>query len=65
MNPGIGTRALGNGFFELRGANAGRVIVQQTSGGAFDIVGRFQGHVRGDAANRSTIQRPMRDYNAL
>lgn len=64
MNPGIGTRALGEGFFELRGANAGRVIVKQTSTG-FDIVGKFQAHVRGDAANSAIIRRLMRDYNAL
>ena len=63
MNPGIGTRALGNGFFELRGANAGRVIVKQTSGGAFDIVGKFQGQVRGDSQNSTLIQRLMEDYD--
>jgi hypothetical protein len=56
-NPGIGTRALGNGFFELRGRNAGRVIIKQTSSGAFDIIGKFQGHARGDAANSAIIQR--------
>lgn len=61
-NPGIGTRALGNGFFELRGANAGRVIVYQRSAGQFDIVGKFQGHVRGDAANSSIIQRFISDF---
>ncbi|MCG8421339.1 MAG: hypothetical protein MJE77_25760 [Proteobacteria bacterium] len=65
MNPGIGTRALGNGFFELRGANAGRVIVKQKGTGTFDIVGKFQGHVRGDAANSRTIQRLMNDYTNL
>jgi len=56
-NPGIGTRALGNSFFELRGSNAGRVIIKQTSSGSFDIVGKFQGHARGDAANSAIIQR--------
>lgn len=61
-NPGIGTRALGNGFLELRGANAGRVIVKETSSGAFDIVGKFQGHVRGDAGNSTVIQRLINDY---
>jgi len=40
--PGIGPRSLGNGFYELRGRNAGRVIVKQTSTGSFDIVGKFQ-----------------------
>jgi hypothetical protein len=64
-NPGIGTRALGNGFFELRGANAGRVIIKQTSNNAFDIVGKFQGHVRGDVANSAIIQRLMSDYLAF
>jgi len=65
MNPGIGTRALSNGFFELREANAGRVIVKQTSSTAFDVVGKFQGHVRGDAANSAIIQRLMSDYLAF
>jgi hypothetical protein len=65
MSPGIGTRPLGNKFFELSGANAGRVIVKQTSAGAFDIVGKFQGHVRGDAANSATIARLMGDYSGL
>lgn len=64
-NPGISTRALGNGFFELRGANAGRVIVKQTSSNAFDIVGKFQAHVRGDAANSAIIKRLMSDYLAF
>ncbi|WP_437913731.1 RHS repeat-associated core domain-containing protein [Sorangium sp. So ce302] len=65
MNPGIGTRALGGGFFELRGANAGRAIVKQTGESSFDIVGKFQGHVRGDAGNSAIIQRLIGDYNAL
>lgn len=65
VNPGIGTRSLGNNFFELRGANAGRVIVKQTSAGAFDIVGKFQGHVRGDAANSAIIARLIGDYSGL
>jgi RHS repeat-associated protein len=59
MNPGIGTRALGKGFFELRGAHAGRVIIKQTGAGSFDIVGKFQAHVRGDVANSRMIQRLM------
>jgi hypothetical protein len=58
-NPGIGTRALGGGFFELRGANAGRVIVHQGSANQFTIVGKFQGHVRGGTANSAIIQRLM------
>lgn len=66
VNPGIVTRALGNGFYELRGANAGRVIIiKQTDAGAFDIVGKLQGHVRGDAAKSTIINRLMRDYDAL
>jgi len=64
-NPGIGTRALGGGYFELRGANAGRVIVRQTDSGVFDIVGKFQGHVRGDAGNSNIINRLIADYKAL
>ncbi len=62
INPGIGTRGLGKGFYELRGANAGRVIVKQAQPGTFDIVGKFQGHVRGDAANSAIIERLINDY---
>jgi hypothetical protein len=64
-NPGIGTRALGNGFFELRGANSGRVIIKQKSAGEYDIVGKFQGHVRGDSANSTTIKRLVSDYEKM
>lgn len=64
-NPGIGTRPLGGGFYELRGSNAGRVIINATGNGTFDIVGKFQGHVRGDAANSATINRLIQDYLKL
>ena len=64
-NPGIGTRALGNGFFELRGANAGRVIIKRIDDHTFDIVGKFQGHRLGDAGNSNVIQRLMDDYLEL
>ena len=60
-DPGIGTRTLGGQFFELRGANAGRVIVHQGSANHFTVVGKFQGHVRGDKANSETIKRLMKD----
>jgi hypothetical protein len=65
MNPAVGTRARGDALFEQRGANASRSIVKQTSGGAFDIVGKLRGHVRGDAANGAVVQRVMEDDNAL
>ncbi|MEM7581858.1 MAG: RHS repeat-associated core domain-containing protein [Acidobacteriota bacterium] len=61
-NPGKGTSALGSGFFELRGNNAGRVIVKQVGPNAFDIVGTFQGHKGGDAKNSRIIQRFINDY---
>lgn len=61
-NPGMGARPLGHGFSELRGLNGGRVIVRRVDAGAFDVVGKFQGHVRGDAANSQTIQRLIGDY---
>jgi len=62
-NPGIGTRALGNGFFELRGRNAGRVIIKQIDDHNYDIVGKFQGHAMGDAANSNVINRLMGEYS--
>jgi hypothetical protein len=64
-NPGLGTRPLGNGFFELREANAGRVTIKETRLNTFDIVGKFQGHVRGNAANSAIIRRLMSDYLAF
>jgi hypothetical protein len=62
-NPGIGTRALGNGFFELRGRNAGRVIIKQIDDHNYDIVGKFQEHAMGDAANSNVINRLMGEYS--
>jgi hypothetical protein len=61
-NPGIGTRALSNGFFELRGRNAGRVIIKQIDDHNYDIVGKFQGHAMGDSANSNVINRLMEEY---
>jgi RHS repeat-associated protein len=57
--PRIGTKSLGNNFFELRGANGGRVIIRRTGLTSYDIVGKFQGHAMGDAANSQIIQRLM------
>jgi hypothetical protein len=59
---GVGTRPLGGGFYELRGRNGGRVIVKAESAGSYVIVGKFQGHVRGDAANSEIINRLKGDY---
>jgi hypothetical protein len=61
-NPGIGTRSLGNGFFELRARNGGSVIVRRTDESSFDIVGKFQGHVRGDDAISAIIKKLIDDY---
>jgi hypothetical protein len=61
-NPGMGTRALSNGFYELRGRHAGRVIIKELSHGKFDIVGKFQAHVRGDTENSALIERLIQDY---
>jgi hypothetical protein len=63
-NPGIGTRGLERGYRELRGNNRGRVIVKQTGERSYDIVGKFEGHERGDAENNRTIQRLIREYEA-
>ena len=53
---------MGGSFHELRGRNGGRVIVNKTGDNAYDIVGKFQGHARGDTANSNVIQRLMSDY---
>lgn len=62
INAGIGTRNLGKGFYEMRGRNAGRIIVKDLGNGKYDIVGKFQGHALGDAANSKIINRLIRDY---
>jgi hypothetical protein len=64
-NPGIGTRSLGGKFFELRGRNAGRVIIYENSSGSYDIVGKFQGHALGDKANSTIINTLMSDFKTL
>jgi hypothetical protein len=58
-NPGMGTKALGNGFFELRGGNAGRVIIYQHDAGHFTIVGKFQGHTLGRQGHQQILDRLM------
>lgn len=55
-------QTLGDRFVELRGANAGRVIIKQTGASSFDIVGKFQGHVPGDNANGAIIKTLMKKY---
>jgi hypothetical protein len=64
QHPGLGTRSLGGGFLELRGKSGGRVIVKRASGGDFDVVGKFQGHARGDSANSAIINKLVSDYSA-
>jgi RHS repeat-associated protein len=64
VKPGLGTRDLGNKFYELRARNAGRVLVKQTSAGTFDVVAKFQAHTRGDTANSAMLEKLMRDYTA-
>lgn len=59
---GIDPGSLGDELLELRGPNAGRVIVKKIHDTYYVIVGKFQGHVRGDAANSATIERLKRDY---
>jgi hypothetical protein len=36
------------------------VIIRQVGPKAYDIIGKFQGHVRGDAFNGEMIQRLIR-----
>jgi hypothetical protein len=38
------------------------VLVKSTDLNSFDIVGKFQAHVRGDDANSSIIKRLIEDY---
>jgi len=61
---GIGSRAAGRGFTEMRGRDGGRVIIHQTGERSYDIVGKFQAHGRGDRVNTRVINRLIRDYGA-
>jgi hypothetical protein len=62
LDAGLGKRALKGGFLELRGTHAGRVIVKQTGPASFDIVGKFQAHALGDAANSTVIKKLISGY---
>jgi len=64
-SPGIGSNQIRNKYFELRGRRGGRVIVKQTGEDRWDIVGEFQGHKRGDAANSKIINRLIDEYEKL
>lgn len=59
---GMGCHPLGDNFYELRGANCGRVIVKKVHKTLYDVVGKFQAHVRGDAANSEIIRRLKDGY---
>jgi len=63
-SPGIGTRFISGGYHELRGANAGRVIIKHEGSGEIVIVGKFQGHKRGDSENSRVIQTLIREYES-
>ncbi len=63
-NPGIGSKPVGGGFTELRGRNGGRAIVVKTGENQFDIVGKFQGHARGDNRNSEIIKKLIANYLA-
>jgi hypothetical protein len=39
------------------------VIVKQTGSASFEIVGKFQAHVRGATANSRIIQRLISEYS--
>ena len=61
MNAGIGTRNIGK-YFEMRGSNNGRMIVARVGETKYEIVGKFQGHRRGDNANSAVIKRLISEY---
>jgi hypothetical protein len=60
----LGTRALGNGFFRTSRGKRRKSDRTSKEPGAFDIVARFQGHVRGDSANSGTIETLTADYSS-
>jgi hypothetical protein len=64
INIGIGARAIGDGFYELRTATLGRAIVKNVNG-SWELYAKFKGHVRGDAANSATIQSILDRANEL
>lgn len=61
-NPGIGTRALGRGYFELRAATGERVIVKQLSANHFDVVAKFSKDGKTKAWQTDVINRTIGDY---
>ncbi len=62
LNPGLGTKHIKGKYFEFRGRNAGRVIVKQTSPSRYEIVGKFQGHARGDTENSKIIYKLITEH---
>ena len=60
---GMPPHNLGDGYFEFRGRNGGRVIVKQgRSSGEIDIVGKFQGHALAKDGNSKVIERLVKDH---
>ena len=59
---GIGSRAAGHGFTEMRGPDGGRVIIRKTGERSYDIVGKFQAHARGDRVDGQVINRLIAGY---
>ncbi len=65
LNPGKGTRILGNDYLELRGQRGGRVIVKKLGKNRYEVVGEFQGHKLGDKANSDIINRLIESHKNL
>jgi hypothetical protein len=61
---GMPTRALRNGFLELRNNANGRAIVKAVAG-KFEIYGKFQGHAMGDTANSAIINNIIKTATGL
>lgn len=69
-SPGKPIRALGDGYYEIRGHHTGRIIVRQVEDAPdgramYDIIGKFQGHKGGEKQNRERIQNLLESYKEL
>lgn len=61
LNPGIGTRQMQHGYFELRGHKA-RVILVRDPGGKINVVAKLQGHEVGEKEYNRLVTRLIEEH---
>jgi len=65
IQAGKGFKPITKGYIELRGENAGRVIIKQVKDGTYEVVGKFTGHKRGPKENSRIIMRLIEEHMKL